>query len=59
MFASGNVDDDIEFTFDTGTAVWASCTATLHDEFWVIGGDKSRRQVKLLEKSNIKNIFFS
>ena len=55
---SGNVDDDTEFAYDTDTEVDASCAATLNGEFWVIGGNIKRRQVKILRinspmKSNI------
>ena len=42
----GNVDDDTVFTYDTDTEVDASCVATLNGEFWVIGGNIKRRQVK-------------
>ena len=41
----GNIDGDTIFTFDTDTEVWQSCAATLHDEFWVIGGLNKKRQV--------------
>ena len=41
----GNIDDDTVFTFDADTEVWQSCAATLHDEFWVIGGLNKKRQV--------------
>ena len=40
----GNIDDDTSFIYDEDTEVFASCAATLHDEFWVIGG-RSQRQV--------------
>ena len=48
---SGNIDDDTVFTYETDTEVDASCAATLHDEFWVIGGKSKKRQVimKLLK----------
>ena len=39
----GNVDDDTAFTYDDDTEVYASCAATLHGEFWVIGGNKKRQ----------------
>ena len=41
----GNVDDDIAFTFEKDTEVFGSCAATLNGEFWVIGGQKKKRQV--------------
>ena len=30
----GNVDEDTVFTYDEDTEVYASCAATLNDEFW-------------------------
>ena len=46
--SSGNIDDDTVFTYETGTEVSQSCAATLHDEFWVIGGYKNKRQVIII-----------
>ena len=43
----GNVDEDTVFTFDEDTEVYASCAATLNDEFWVIGGKNQKRQVMI------------
>ena len=48
----GEVDDDINFTFEDNTEVFFSCAASLNDEMWVLGGVYKRRQVnlKLLDK---------
>ena len=42
---SGVVDDDINFTFEDNTEVYASCAASLSDEMWVFGGANEKRQV--------------
>ena len=41
----GEVDDDINFTYEANTEVSWSCAATLNDEMWVLGGNFQRRQV--------------
>ena len=41
----GEFDDDIDFTFDTNTEVYLSCTAALNDEMWVLGGNSHEQQV--------------
>ena len=48
----GEVDDDINFTFEDNTEVSYSCAASLNDEMWVLGGNKQKRQVnpKLFDK---------
>ena len=42
----GQIDDDINFTYDTNTDVYFSCSARLNDEMWVLGGVNQRRQVR-------------
>ena len=42
----GQVDDDINFTYDINTDVYFSCSTTLNDEMWVLGGVNQRRQVR-------------
>ena len=34
----GEVDDDINFTYDADTVTWGSCTASLNNEMYVFGG---------------------
>ena len=34
----GEVDDDINFTYEDSTEAEGSCAATLNDEMWVFGG---------------------
>ena len=48
----GEVNDDINFTFEDNTEVDYSCAASLNDEMWVLGGYNKERQVnpKLLDK---------
>lgn len=41
----GEVDDDINFTYDADTSVAYSCAASLNDEMWVLGGSGQSRQV--------------
>ena len=41
----GEVDDNINFTYDANTEVYYSCAASLNDEMWVFGGYYKRRQV--------------
>jgi len=43
----GEVDDDINFTFEDDTEVKYSCAASLNDEMWVLGGGNQKRQVNL------------
>ena len=42
---SGEIDDDINFTYDTNTEVYYSCAASLNGEMWVLGGYNHKRQV--------------
>ena len=44
---SGEVDDDINFTYEDRTEVYYSCAASLNDEMWVLGGSIQKRQVNL------------
>lgn len=44
---NGDVNDDINFTFDSNTVVAHSCSASLNDEMWVFGGYNNYRQVNL------------
>jgi len=44
---SGEVDNDINFTYETNTEVEGSCAASLNDEMWVFGGTSQTRQVNL------------
>ena len=46
QLCSGNVDTDIVFTFETDTEVHRSCSSTLNNEHYVIGGTNKKRQVK-------------
>ena len=45
---SGEVDDDINFTYEDNNVVDGSCAASLHDEMWVLGGFNKKRQVNFL-----------
>ena len=55
--SSGNIDADTIFTYGKDTEVFASCAATLHNEFWVIGGYNKQRQVSIKLSKYISNIF--
>ena len=41
----GEVDDDIDFSYEANTQVSLSCAASLNDEMWVFGGNSKKRQV--------------
>ena len=41
----GEVDDDINFSYDANTEVSEGCAASLNDEMWILGGNSLRRQV--------------
>ena len=43
----GEVDDDIDFSYEANTQVSLSCAASLNDEMWVFGGYNKKRQVNL------------
>lgn len=45
--SSGEVDDDINFAYDTNTEVYASCAASLNGEMFVLGGWEQKRQVNI------------
>ena len=50
---AGEVDDDIDFTFEQNTEVYGSCATSLEGEMWVLGGEQQQRQVyitKVLQK---------
>ena len=54
----GEVDDDINFTYETNTEVFGSCAASLNDEMWVLGGYYQKRQVNfLIQKSRYVSSF--
>ena len=41
----GEIDDDINFTYEADTQVYESCTASLDGEMFVLGG-LNQRQVR-------------
>ena len=41
----GDYENDIDFTYEHRTEVYGSCTATLDDEMFVLGGNDQTRQV--------------
>ena len=43
----GEVDDDINFTYDANTEISQSCVASWNDEMYVFGGKNHKRQVIL------------
>ena len=45
IYHSGEVDYDINFTYEDNTEVRGSCAASLHDEMWVLGSYSKKRQV--------------
>ena len=42
----GNVNNDIDFTYEPNTGVTDSCAASLNGEMWVLGDFNNKRQVK-------------
>ena len=44
---SGDIDDDINFEYESNTEVYQSCATTLDGEMWVLGGYYKRRQVNI------------
>ena len=47
---SGEYDDDINFTYDTNTETYKSCSAILNNEMYVFGGGTHERQVIFFKK---------
>ena len=45
--SSGEVDDDINFNYDTNTAVDGSCAASLNGKMFVLGGLIQKQQVNI------------
>ena len=45
LLSLGDYDDDLNFTYDENTEVYASCSASLNDKMLVFGGLNQRRQV--------------
>ena len=45
--SSGEVDDDINFAYDTNTEVYESCAAALNGKMFVLGGWNQRKQVNI------------
>ena len=45
--SSGEVDDDINFNYDTNTEVSRSCAASLNGKMFVLGGWNQRQQVNI------------
>ena len=43
----GEVDDDINFAYDTNTEVYGSCAASLNGKMFVLGGWNQRKQVNI------------
>ena len=52
-FNKGEVDDDIDFTYDEDTEVEQSCAASLNGEMWVLGGYYEQRQVNISKAATI------
>ena len=50
---SGNVDNNLDFTFGEGTSFYDSCGATLNGEFWVFGGNSNQRQLRKVFNSSL------
>ena len=51
----GEVNDDINFTYDANTQVYASCAASLDGEMFVLGGWNQKRQVNFLRVEEIRS----
>ena len=45
--SSGDVDDDLNFAYDTNTEVWGSCAASLNGKMFVLGGWDKSKQVNI------------
>ena len=54
---AGEVDDDIDFTFEQNTEVYGSCATSLEGEMWVLGGEQQQRQVYITKVSQKKIIY--
>lgn len=52
---SGEYDDDIDFTYDTNTETYKSCSAILNNEMYVFGGATYKRQVNFLKRESLLN----
>ena len=50
--SSGEVDDDINFNYDTNTEVDESCAASLNGKMFVLGGWKQKQQVNIKQRQN-------
>ena len=42
---SGEVDDDLNFSYEKNTEVYESCAASLNGEMWVLGSNHLPKQV--------------
>ena len=42
---SGEVDDDLNFSYEKNTEVYESCAASLNGEMWVLGSNHHPKQV--------------
>ena len=51
----GEYDDDIDFTYDTNTETYKSCSAILNDEMYVFGGGTHKRQVNFWKRELLLN----
>ena len=45
--SSGDVDDDLNFAYDTNTEVYESCAAALNGKMFVLGGWSQTQQVNI------------
>ena len=44
---SGDFDDDIYFEYGTNTEAYGSCSASLNDRMFILGGTNRKRQVNI------------
>ena len=49
----GEVDDDINFNYDTDTEVRGSCAASLNGKMFVLGGWNQKQQVNIKQRHKI------
>ena len=45
--SSGDVDDDLNFAYETNTEVYVSCAASLNGKMFVLVGYNHRQQVNI------------
>ena len=56
MDYNGNLAEDLDFTMNNGTEVFASCSAQLNGEYYIMGGSIETYQISKIADCQVERI---